>query len=340
MNSVLSNDIEQFVASFPFRQELRDKKVFVTGATGLIGSTLIHCLLALDENIRIIAPVRNVAKLKAIFEDGYDKIDAIECDLETYDYDTIGEVDYIFHFAAPTASNFMVTHPVETANAIYGITDKLLRYARAHKVLGFVFLSSMEVYGSGLEGIITEDMQGYLDIQNVRSSYPIAKRAAENLCYLYAKEYAVPVKIARLTQTTGPGVDASDNRMINQFVRLASLKQDIILHSIGESARPSCYTFDCINALLYIVLKGNDGDVYNIANPETYISVRGLAEYIRDNFALSIQVVIDINDNMGYASPSKLNLSTVKLEALGWKPQYNLHDLIQRMIEYYNENNY
>lgn len=337
MNSVLSKDIEQFVASFPFRHELHGKKVLVTGATGLIGSTLIHCLLALDENIRIIAPVRNVAKLKAIFEDGYDNIDAIECDLETYDYDTIGEVDYIFHFAAPTASNFMVTHPVETANAIYGITDKLLRYARAHKVLGFVFLSSMEVYGSGLEGIITEDMQGYLDIQSVRSSYPMAKRAAENLCHLYAKEYAVPVKIARLAQTTGVGVDDNDNRMISQFARLAALKQNIVLHSTGESARPSCYTFDCITALLYIILKGKDGEAYNVANSETYMSVRAFAEFIRDYFAPSIKVVIDINENMGYAPSSKLNLSTAKLEALGWKPQYNLHDIIQRMMEYFEK---
>ena len=337
MNTILSKDIAQFVASFPFRRELHGKKVLVTGATGLIGSTLIRCLLALEENIRIIATIRNKEKMKVLLGEECLALDAIECNLETFDYDTIGDVDYIFHFAAPTASKYMVSHPVETANTIYGITDRLLRYASTHKILGFIFLSSMEVYGSGLDGIVTEDMQGYLDIQNVRSSYPIAKRAAENLCYLYAKEYAVPVKIARLTQTTGPGVDASDNRMINQFVRLASLKQDIILHSIGESARPSCYTFDCINALLYIVLKGNDGDVYNIANPETYISVRGLAEYIRDNFAPSIQVVIDINDNMGYASPSKLNLSTVKLEALGWKPQYNLHDLIQRMVEYFEK---
>ncbi len=337
MNDVLSKDIEQFIATFPFRHELRDKKVLVTGATGLIGSTLIHCLLALNENIGIIAPVRNMGKLKAIFGEKCLAIDAKECDLETYDYNEIGDVDYIFHFAAPTASNFMVTHPVETANAIYGITDKLLRYARAHKVLGFVFLSSMEVYGSGLEGIITEDMQGYLDIQNVRSSYPIAKRAAENLCYLYAKEYAVPVKIARLAQTSGAGVDDNDNRIINQFTRLASSKQDIILHSTGESARPSCYTFDCITALLYIILKGNDGDAYNVANAATYMSVRSFAEYIRDHFAPSIKVVIDINDNMGYAPPSKLNLSTAKLEALGWKPQYNLHDLIQRMVEYFEK---
>ena len=336
MNSILSQDIAQFVASFPFRHELHGKKVLITGATGLIGSTLIHCLLALDEKIRIIAPIRNKEKMKAVFGEKCLAIDAIECDLELFDYDTIGDVDYIFHFAAPTASKYMVSHPVETANTIYGITDRLLRYASTHKIQGFVFLSSMEVYGSGLDNsIVTEDMQGYLNIQDVRSSYPIAKRAAENLCYLYAKEYSVPVKIARLTQTTGVGVDLNDNRIINQFTRLASLKQDIVLHSTGESARPSCYTFDCITALLYIVLKGADGEVYNIANPDTYISVRGLAEYIRDNFVPSIQVVIDINENMGYAPPSKLNLSTAKLEALGWKPQYDLHDIIQRMIEYF-----
>ncbi len=337
MNNILSQDIEQFVASFPLKQELRDKKVLVTGATGLIGSTLIHYLLALDENIRIIAPIRNMEKMRAIFGEKYLAIETIECDLETFDYDKIKNVDYVFHFAAPTASKYMVTHPVETANTIYKITDQLLRYAKTHKIQGFIFLSSMEVYGSGLEGVITEDMQGYLDIQGVRSSYPIAKRAAEHLCYLYAKEYDVPVRIARLAQTSGAGVDDNDNRIINQFTRLASLKQDIILHSTGESARPSCYTLDCITALLYIILKGTDGEAYNVANPNTFMSVRAFAEYIRDNFAPSIQVVIDINENMGYPPPSKLNLSTAKLEALGWKPQYNLHDIIQRMIEYFEK---
>ena len=338
MNSILSQDIAQFIASFPFRHELRDKKVLVTGSTGLIGSTLVHCLLALDEKIRIIAPIRNMEKMNAVFREECRAIDAIECDLETFDYNKIENVDYIFHCAAPTASSYFVTHPVETVNAIYGITDKLLQYAKTHKILGFVYLSSLEVYGSGLDNsIVTEDMQGYWDTQDIRSSYPVAKRAAENLCHLYAKEYAVPVKIARLTQTTGAGIDTNDNRIINQFARLAALKQDIILHSTGESTRPYCYTLDCITALLYILLKGKDGEAYNVANPETFISARGLAEFIRDNFAPSIQVVIDINENMGYAPPSKLNLSTAKLEALGWKPQYSLHDIIGRMIAYFEQ---
>lgn len=338
MGAMLSKEVQSFAEAFPFKKEMHGKHVLVTGATGLIGSTIIRCLLATDVTIHITAPVRNGAKMKTLFGHLCERIQIIECDLESYDFNLIPNVDYIFHCASPTASSFFVTKPVETAHAIYKITDRLLEYAKIHAISGMVYLSSLEVYGSGLDDhIITEDMQGYWNPQDVRSSYPIAKRAAENLCHLYAREYNVPVKIARLTQTTGIGVDKDDNHVINQFTRLATLKQNIILHSSGESARPYCYTLDCITALLYILLKGADGEAYNVANPDTFISARALAEYIRDHFAPSIQVVIDINENMGYAPPSKLNLSTAKLEALGWEPRYNLHDIIQRMVEYFEK---
>ena len=335
MSNTLATDISQFAASFPFRNELSNKHVLITGATGLIGSTLIRCLLALNEGIRITAPVRNEEKMKAVLGDITQGVTCIECDLETYDFHQVDSVDYIFHCAAPTASSYFISHPVETAHSIWNITDKLLQYAQKQTISGMVFLSSLEVYGSGLdEHIITEDMQGYWDIQDVRSSYPVAKRAAENLCHLYAKEYTVPVKIARLTQTTGAGINKTDNRVINQFARLAAQQQDIILHSTGESARPYCYTIDCISALIYILLKGVDGEAYNVANKETYISARSLAEYIRDNFEPKINVTIDINDKMGYAPASKLNLSTAKLEALGWKPQYDLKQILNQLIRY------
>ena len=338
MNETLATDISQFVASFPFRKELQNKHILITGATGLIGSTLIRCLLALNEQIKIVAPVRNAAKLHALFGEQCQDIQSIECDLETYDFNHISNIDYIFHCAAPTASSYFVTHPVETARSIWIITDQLLQYAHSHNISGMVYLSSLEVYGSRLDDqIITEDMQGYWDTQDVRSSYPIAKRATENLCHLYAKEFAVPIKIARLTQTTGAGISKEDNRVINQFARLATNKQDIILHSTGESARPYCYTTDCIMALFYIAIKGINGEAYNVANQQTYISALKLAEYIKVNFAPEIKVTIDIDEHMGYAPASKLNLSTSKLEALGWTPKYSLYDIIRNLIKSFQE---
>lgn len=336
MNNIQKQDIEEFASSFGLSTELANSKFLITGATGLIGSTLIHCLLALDKNISIIAPVRNKVKAEQMLEDSSKKITLIECDIVSFDYVSLGNVDYIVHCAAPTSSKFFVENPVETFNIIVEGTKVLLDYAKDHPVKGFVYLSSLEVYGEVHDDSspIKEDFQGYLDPLSVRSSYPMAKRAVENLCCLYASEYGIPVKIARLTQTTGAGIAKDDNRVIAQFTRLAAQWQDIVLHTTGEAARPYCYTTDAISAILYILLKGKSGDAYNVANEETYISARGMAEYLRDKFNPSINVRIELNDNMGYAPSTKLPLSTKKLQSLGWTPMIDKKEIFSRLTKY------
>ena len=331
-------DIQKFVRTFALADELANVSFLITGATGLIGASLIRCLLALDKGIRIIAPVRNMEKARAMFEDLFQRVEWKEGDLSSYDYDQVGEVDYVVHCAAPTSSKFFIDCPVETIRVIYESTASLLSYAHRQNVKGFVYLSSLEVYGSGLPDTkITEDMQGYWDLMNIRSSYPVAKRAIENLCCAYASEYGVPVKVARLTQTTGAGIAKDDNRVIAQFAKLAAKGEDIVLHTTGDSARPYCYTTDCVSALLYILLKGKKGEAYNVANDSTYISARGMAEFLRENFNPAIDVRVELNDNMGYAPVSKLDLSTEKLRTLGWQPQYDLKQLFERLIAYLSE---
>ena len=274
MNIIQKHDIENFAKSFLLYNELENSTFLITGATGLIGSCLIFCLLELKKNIRVIAPVRNIAKAKLMFEDKATYVEFIEYDITNYD--NICNVDYIIHCAAPTSSKFFVEKPVETFCAILDGTKKLLHYASQHPIKSFVYLSSLEVYGEIQDDskIIAENVQGYIDPLSIRSSYPMAKRAAENLCCLYASEFGVPAKIARLTQTTGPGIAKDDNRIIAQFARLTSQKKDIILHTTGESARPYCYTMDCVSAILYILIRGEIGEAYNIANEETYISAK------------------------------------------------------------------
>ena len=99
---------------------------------------------------------------------------------------------------------------------------------------------------------VIESCQFYLDPLSVRSSYPMAKRATEHLCHLYAKQHGVPVKIARLTQTTGAGIAKEDKRVIAQFTRLATQGRDIIctlqerLHAhivIPQMPLPVFFTF-------------------------------------------------------------------------------------------------
>ncbi len=337
MNKIQQEDIIQFAETFSCSNDLRDSRFLITGATGLIGSTLIHCLLALNVGVTIIAPVRSMSKAISMFSEKEKiAIKFIECDICQFDYNQIPNVDYIIHCAAPTSSRFFVEHPVETFITIIDATKSLLDFAKTKDIKSIVFLSSLEVYGqiSDDTKVVTEDIQGYLDALSVRSSYPMAKRAAENLCCLYASEYNVPVKITRLTQTTGAGIAKDDTRVIALFARHTARNEDIILHTTGEAARPYCYTTDAISAILFVLLNGESGEAYNVANENTYISARDMAIYLRDNFNSSIKVRIETNDNMGYAPITKLRLSTKKLKALGWQPRYDLKEMFKRLIDY------
>ena len=91
MNKVLQRDIEEFVSACPFRQALENTRFLITGVTGLIGSAMTHCLLALNIGITVVAPVRNLKKAFDTFtEEERKHIEFIECDLSTFDYGTIG----------------------------------------------------------------------------------------------------------------------------------------------------------------------------------------------------------------------------------------------------------
>lgn len=337
MNKVQEQDIREFAEQFALSDQLAHSVFLITGATGLIGSTLIHCLLALDKDIKVIAPVRNAGKAGLLFsKTELTNIQIIECDIVMFDYNLLPHVDYIVHCAAPTASKYFVEHPVETFNIIVDGSKVLLEYAKVNPIKGFVYLSSLEVYGEIHDDSkpVTEDIQGYLNPQDIRSSYPMAKRAVETLCCLYAAEYGVPVKIARLTQTTGAGIVKDDNRIIAQFARLAAQGKDIILHTTGESARPYCYTTDAASAILYILLNGNKGEAYNVANEDTYISAKDMALFVKNNIEPNISVGFALGDGYGYAPPTKLRLSSHKLYDIGWKPEHNLLEIFGRLVRF------
>ena len=333
MNKVLEEDINNFVNSFKFSDEFINSSILITGGTGLIGSTLVHCLLSLNKQIKIVLPVRDIVKAKSLFDDEYDKLVLVETDLISFLKNMEYDFQYIIHCASPTSGIYMKQYPVETYNFVTESTRLLLDYAKLHFVKSMVYLSSVEYYGELCgDDLIYEHSLGYIDSSNARSSYPIAKRSAEFMCISYALEYNVPVKIARLTQTFGPGIDICDNRVFAQFARSIINSQDIVLHTLGESAKPYCYTIDCVNAILYILLMGEIGAPYNVANESTYISIKDLAEFLCRNFGKQSKVCIDLHSNMGYAPTTKLRLSTCKLESLGWKPKYSLYEMFDRLI--------
>ena len=342
-NHILNEDVLRFAEQFELWEKLRDKSFLITGATGLIGSVMIKCLLALNHQrllgIKTVAVIRNLDKARQIFGDEFDEIKFELAELNQITPDKFKDkIDYIVHLASPTASRYFVEHPVETLRTTIEGTTAILEYAKAKQVKGMVYASSLEVYGNNdNDDWISEDFQGYVNPVKVRSSYNIGKRTCECLCHSYAKEYNVNVMMARLTQTFGAGISEIENRVFAQFARSAIKNENIVLHTSGVSAKPYCYTTDAVCAILYLILKGEKGEAYNIANKDSYISIRDMAHMIRDVFNHNINVVTAPQENMGYAPETKLKLDTHKLELLGWKPRYNLIEMYKRLISFLNE---
>lgn len=348
VNKVLSEDIKLIAESNLNFNKFKNASILVTGATGLIGSLLIKTLVFCNKyhnlNMNIIGLARSVDKVNSCFGEllKEESLKFIYNDINS-EIKTTNSIDYIIHTASVTASKTMVTYPVDTiAISVLG-TKNILDLAVEKKAKGVVYLSSMEVYGivdNSLEYVREENL-GYIDLSSVRSSYSESKRMCELLCLSYAKQFNLPVRIARLAQTFGAGISKDENRVFAQFAKCAINNNDIILHTLGNSEGNYCYTRDAIKALLLLLYKGESGESYNISNEETHTTIANMAKMVCEKFGNNnIKVVFDIpDDNLlyGYAPEVKMRLSSEKMRDLGWSPEVSLEEAYSRMIQSMNE---
>ncbi len=341
---IMQEDLERLAAGgFP-QEQLRGTTVFVTGATGLIGSHIVKTLAAANRicgsDIKIIAFVRSQEKAEKVFGDLLKRSDILVRIGDVNQPIEVDEkIDFIVHGASPTSSRYFVTNPVETIVTALAGTRHILDFAKDKQIQGMVYLSSLEVYGTPDQdgGLVREQDYGYLDPLSVRSSYSEGKRMTECLCAAYCKEYGVPVKIARLSQTFGTGVEYNDGRVFAEFARCAVEGRDIVLHTQGNTVRSYCYTKDAVSALLYILTRGDAGEAYNVTNMDTAISIRDMAKLVAERVAGGkIKVVFDLPedlDSFGYNPEMVIRLDAAKLAGLGWRPDVGLEEMYVRMIE-------
>ena len=306
-------------------EAFRNKTFFITGASGLIGTTLIYGLDYANSvrnlGLKIIALVRNLERAHQRFgdlrvDDSFSIVQGNVEDLSAIDI----PIDYIVHAASQTASKEFVCHAVETIQTSVLGTIEILKLAKEKKSR-VVYLSSMEVYGHPEKGHrIDESEIGAMSPLDLRNSYPISKVMAESLCCAYASEYGVHASIIRLAQTYGVGVSDYDKRIFAYFADCVREKKNIVLKTRGETERCYLHTNDAVSAILAVLVKGRPGYAYNAADEDSYCSIAEMAQKIAE--ANDIKLEFDIQDEKtnGFPQAVYLKLDTSALKALGWIP--------------------
>ncbi|WNV58718.1 NAD-dependent epimerase/dehydratase family protein [Oscillospiraceae bacterium NTUH-002-81] len=318
---------------------LKGKTVLISGASGLIGTFLIDVLMEKKIGIQIIALGRDEEQAKIRFARYWDcpEFLFVKGDInKTLELEMLTHVDYVIHAASNTHPLMYSSDPIGTLMTNLTGTKNLLDVAVQKKCKRFVFLSSVEIYGENRGDVdyFDEAYCGYIDCNTLRAGYPEGKRAGESLCQAYRKMYGIEVVIPRLARCYGPTMKLSDTKAISQFIKKGIAGEDIVLKSEGNQLYSYTYVADAVSGILTILMRGKDGEAYNIADPESDITLKDLANMIAAYVGKKVVFEIpDVQESAGYSKATKALMSSHKLKTLGWKAGWTMEDGICRTLE-------
>ncbi len=335
-------DVERVLSHIRNIEALFGRSVFVTGATGMICSSVIELLWYLNHSrkaeIRIEAAGRNIEKTMRRF---YPLSEGLDYHFVKYDSsksDTLSvSPDFVIHGAGYGDPEMISRQPVEVMLSNITGLETILRCACSNDTKRVLYISSSEVYGNKEEnGLFSENMYGYLDILKERASYPSSKRAGESLCVAYQSEYNLNTVIVRPGHIYGPSITDSDSRASAQFTRACARGENITMKSAGLQKRSYCYTLDCASAIITAMINGERGNAYNISNSDSICTIRDMAYALADESG--VNVIFENASDMEKKSYNLMNnsaLSSEKLEMLGWKAEFSLKEGVKKTLSYY-----
>lgn len=322
--------------------KLQDKSIMLSGATGLLGSFLIDVILEKNcsdnLNCTVYALGRNELKAKDRFSKYADDAHLIFIPYDVkqpFVREDIGTIDYVLHLASNTHPMQYSTDPIGTITTnIIGLQN-MLDFAISHNATRFAFASSNEIYGEnrGDVELFDENYCGYINSNTMRAGYPESKRCGEALCQAYKAQTGLNIVILRFTRSYGPTMLMSDTKAISQFIKKGIAGEDIVLKSAGTQYYSYQYMADSVSGLLTILLCGENGEAYNIAEEHSDIMLKDLASIIAGiNGKKVVFEIPDAVEAAGYSTATKARLDGHKLQALGWKPKYNIKSGMERTI--------
>lgn len=313
-------------------------RVFVTGATGIVGSWLVKRLL--HERAYVVTLVRDWDPQTELIRSGdIRRTSVISGALE--DYGTVErainehEIDTVFHLGAQTIVGTALRSPLATFESNIRGTYNLLEACRVHSSLvkRVVVASSDKAYGAVEKLPYTEEMP-----PNGRHPYDVSKSCADMIATAYAHTYDLPVSVARCGNIYGGG-DLNWSRIVPGAIRSVLDGQQPILRSDGEYTRDYIFVLDVVNAYLTLAANtpedGIGGEAFNFS-PGSPVTVLEVTRKIQRLMGRSDLQPVILNQAQTEIRGQFLDSSKAH-RLLHWTARYSLEEGLMETINWYRD---
>ena len=315
-----------------------DKRVFITGATGMIGSWLAKGLLS--SGAYVVALVQDANPQSELLRSGdIDRISVVNGELE--DFGTLErainqhEIDTVFHLGAQTIVGTAVRYPLATFDANVRGTYNLLEACRIHRDLveRVLIASSDKAYGTHENLPYSEDMPLVGQFP-----YDVSKSCADLLSQSYYHTFQLPIAIARCGNVFGGG-DLNWSRIVPGAIRAFLANEEFVVRSDGSYVRDFIFVKDVAQAYVQLAESLERPEVHGEAfnfSLESPVSVNDLVGLIQrlmgcENQTVKIENAAQKEIHSQFLSARKAN------SVLGWSPSHDLERGLKETIEWYSD---
>jgi len=324
-------------------EDLREKKVFITGGTGFFGKWLLESFAWANDQLKLDAQMVVLSRDPDYFKTRHPHLAEAsgirfhQGDVRNFEFPQ-ERFDFIIHAATDASAQLNIENPLFMVDTIVDGTRRTLEFARHCGAKRFLMISSGAVYGKQPPDLshIPEDYSGAPDPIQPASAYGEAKRLVELLCSVYQKEYGIETVIARCFAFVGPYLNLNIHYAIGNFIRDGLAGGPIKVNGDGTPYRSYLYAADLAVWLWTILFRGVPGEAYNVGS-EDAISIRDLAHQVAASFPNSPKVVIAKSPVPGRPPERYVPCIDRAKHELGLQCWISIDESINRTIRFYQQ---
>ncbi len=314
---------------------IKDKKIFITGGAGFIGTTLISRLI--EDNKVVVYDTLQRNSLKDSNLKDHPNLTLVQGDILDIEglNKAIDNNEIVIHMAAIAGVDTVIKSPIKTMTVnLIGTYNVLKAAENSNHIERFVYFSTSEVFGARAYKVdeLHETVQGA--VGEARWTYAVSKLSGEHFVHSYFHELKMPVVIVRPFNIYGPRQIGEG--AIHNFVTRALADKDLIIYGDGSQIRAWCYVEDLVDGLILCLEKDEAiGNAFNIGNPTSTVTIYDLAKRTI-NLAKSKSKIIFKESNIVDIEIRVPNIDKSRM-ILEYKPKIDLDEGLLRTIAWYRE---